>query len=58
MEEITQEQFDEMLADFAEENWKVKQLLDRLGYDEIPIHLRKEIDNVLGVERRVVIFKK
>lgn len=58
MEEITQDQFDQMLQKLASENWKVKNLIDNCGYKNLPPHLKKLIDEKLGVERKEIIYLK
>jgi hypothetical protein len=58
MKEISKEEFDNLLSELAEKNSIVKDLLAHMAYNDIPIHLRSQIEDLLGIEIRVAIFKK
>lgn len=49
---ITQQQFDELVQDFAERNWKVKNLLKEVGsYDALSDNIKRLIDKELKITR-------
>lgn len=48
--EITKSEFDKKLNDVANQNWKIKKLLDDCGgYENFPKHLKLQLHNMMGV---------
>lgn len=50
---ITQKQFDKLLQDLAEKNWKVKKLLEEAGsYNFLSSNIKRLIDKELKITRK------
>jgi hypothetical protein len=54
--EISQEEFEKMLKDLSDRNWKVKSLLDSFkSYDKLPQNVKNLIDKELKIKRNEVL---
>ncbi len=55
-EELTQAEFNKMLSDLAERNWKVKNILKCAGgYEHVHQRVKDLIDKELGITRTQVM---